>query len=103
CRLLHPSTPPSFPTRRSSDLDQAIPLLPTGGLVRWLETREQLHRLLDTMGFAHHFLYASNGPSVGQWWLAHGAGGRLIAGAVKRSEEHTSELQSHLNLVCRLL
>src|SRR5260370_28724066 len=23
--------------------------------------------------------------------------------AVKRSEEHTSELQSHLNLVCRLL
>src|SRR5260370_19142553 len=25
------------------------------------------------------------------------------AGAVVRSEEHTSELQSHLNLVCRLL
>src|SRR5260370_21000783 len=24
-------------------------------------------------------------------------------GALKRSEEHTSELQSHLNLVCRLL
>ncbi len=66
--------------------DQAIPLLPTGGLVRWLETREQLHRLLATMGFTHHFLYASNGPSVGQWWLAHGAGGRLIAGAVKLSD-----------------
>src|SRR5260370_356742 len=27
----------------------------------------------------------------------------LAAGAVMRSEEHTSELQSHLNLVCRLL
>src|SRR5260370_30942202 len=27
----------------------------------------------------------------------------LAAGAAKRSEEHTSELQSHLNLVCRLL
>src|SRR5260370_15888433 len=26
-----------------------------------------------------------------------------IAIIVKRSEEHTSELQSHLNLVCRLL
>src|SRR5260370_22576914 len=26
-----------------------------------------------------------------------------IARAVNRSEEHTSELQSHLNLVCRLL
>src|SRR5260370_25325690 len=25
------------------------------------------------------------------------------AGNIKRSEEHTSELQSHLNLVCRLL
>src|SRR5260370_32169244 len=27
----------------------------------------------------------------------------LAAGGVVRSEEHTSELQSHLNLVCRLL
>src|SRR5260370_29728560 len=27
----------------------------------------------------------------------------LIAGITDRSEEHTSELQSHLNLVCRLL
>src|SRR5260370_25928359 len=26
-----------------------------------------------------------------------------IFGSVQRSEEHTSELQSHLNLVCRLL
>src|SRR5690242_21579595 len=30
--------------------------------------------------------------------LAHGGGLR-----VERSEEHTSELQSHVNLVCRLL
>ncbi|MBV9466621.1 MAG: hypothetical protein JO169_10955 [Solirubrobacterales bacterium] len=35
------------------------------------------------MGFRHHFIYVSSGPSVGQWWLAHGAGGRLVAGAVK--------------------
>src|SRR5260370_11530991 len=28
---------------------------------------------------------------------------RLSAGAGARSEEHTAELQSHLNLVCRLL
>src|SRR5260370_13840390 len=28
---------------------------------------------------------------------------REVALAVLRSEEHTSELQSHLNLVCRLL
>src|SRR5260370_5019240 len=29
--------------------------------------------------------------------------GRLIGRAFTRSEEHTSELQSHLNIVCRLL
>src|SRR5690242_21525870 len=28
---------------------------------------------------------------------------RAVAGVVTRSEEHTSELQSHVNLVCRLL
>src|SRR5947207_8897052 len=27
----------------------------------------------------------------------------LMTGAIKRSEEHTSELQSHSDLVCRLL
>src|SRR5690242_21605831 len=31
-----------------------------------------------------------------------GRGGKLTAGE-SRSEEHTSELQSHVNLVCRLL
>src|SRR5260370_10186362 len=30
-------------------------------------------------------------------------GDLLVAGQNLRSEEHTSELQSHLNLVCRLL
>src|SRR5260370_25897694 len=32
-----------------------------------------------------------------------GRGCLVGLGAKKRSEEHTSELQSHLNLVCRLL
>src|SRR2546422_1151399 len=31
------------------------------------------------------------------------AAGRAIFGSVARSEEHTSELQSRLHLVCRLL
>jgi UDP-glucose 4-epimerase len=63
--------------------DQTVPLLDHGGLVRWLKTRSQLHRLLVEMGLGRHFLYASNGPSVGQWLLAHHDGGHLIAGAVK--------------------
>src|SRR5260370_29068843 len=41
-------------------------------------------------------------PSVAGLLLAIGVGVGL-ASALIRSEEHTSELQSHLNLVCRLL
>jgi UDP-glucose 4-epimerase len=63
--------------------DEAVPRLPTGGLVRWLHTRGELRQLLDSMGFGRHFLYASSGPSVGQWLVAHGDGGRLVAGAVR--------------------
>jgi UDP-glucose 4-epimerase len=62
--------------------DGAVPRLPTGGLVRWLHTRAELRRLIHAMGFQHHFLYASRGDSIGQWLLAHGAGGRLVAGKV---------------------
>ncbi len=66
--------------------DQALPRLRGGGLVRWFETGDQLHHLISPMGVSRHFLYASSGPSVGQWWLAHRAGGRLIAGAVRLND-----------------
>jgi len=70
--------------------DQVIPQLGGGGLVRWLETGDQLHRLTSPLGVYrhHHFMYASSGPSIGQWWLAHHAGGRLVAGAVKLDGKH---------------
>src|SRR5260370_5195194 len=35
--------------------------------------------------------------------LAAAANEVLVLAGLQRSEEHTSELQSHLNLVCRLL
>jgi hypothetical protein len=38
------------------------------------------------MGYGRHFLYSSSGPSVGQWLMAHGAGGRLVAGAVRLND-----------------
>ncbi|MFL5822943.1 MAG: NAD-dependent epimerase/dehydratase family protein [Solirubrobacteraceae bacterium] len=66
--------------------DQAIPRLGGGGLVRWLETGDQLHRLTGPLGLHHphrDFMYASSGPSFGQWLLAKSAGGRLIGGAVR--------------------
>jgi UDP-glucose 4-epimerase len=62
--------------------DQTLPRVSTRGPVGWLSTRRQLHHLGCGVGFRRHFLYASSGPSIGQWWLAHGAGGRLVAGAV---------------------
>jgi UDP-N-acetylglucosamine:LPS N-acetylglucosamine transferase len=67
--------------------DQAVPRLPNGGLVRWLGARDQLHDLMAQLGYGHHFLYASSGPSVGQWWMAHGAGGRLVAGAIRLKDK----------------
>jgi UDP-glucose 4-epimerase len=67
--------------------DQAVPRLPNGGLVRWLGARDQLHDLTGMLGYGHHFLYASSGPSVGQWWMAHGAGGRLVAGAIRLNDK----------------
>jgi UDP-glucose 4-epimerase len=65
--------------------DQVIPRLGGGGLVRWLETGDQLHRLTAPLGMyrRHDFIYASSGPSIGQWWLAHNAGGQLVAGALR--------------------
>ncbi len=66
--------------------DQVIPQLRGGGLWRWLETGDQLRRLTSPLGIYRphaHFMYASSGPSIGQWWMAHHAGGRLVAGAVK--------------------
>src|SRR5207237_8668800 len=88
---------PSFPTRRSSDLpDGSAELLDADQVARGIaegavaKPVRLLGRLLDDVG---------------------AAGLQPLEGAVEvlggqeddRSEEHTSELQSHLNLVCRLL
>ena len=69
-------------TSVSSNHDQALPRLPTGGLVRWMGARGELHKLQSLIGYQRHFLYASSGPSIGQWLVANGAGGKLVAGAV---------------------
>src|SRR3712207_7785146 len=45
-------------------------------------------------GFFHHFQFVSLCNSMASW---------IMAEAHKRSEEHTSELQSRQYLVCRLL
>src|SRR6202012_3946174 len=77
-------------TSVSSNHDQALPELPGGGLVRWMGARGELHRLQPLIGYQHHFLYASNGPSIGQWLVANGAGGKLVAGAVRLQDADDS-------------
>src|SRR5207253_10484919 len=88
--------PPSFPTRRSSDLSEAfdrklwqvkprMPDLPT------IESIELRASDLEVPYFGH--------AAVGH------VDGRLEVrrAELDRSEEHTSELQSRGHLVCRLL
>src|SRR5437868_8146268 len=82
----HPRNPTSFPTRRSSDLDRARRARP--GLPQGRHPRSGRGGLQET----------GKKPA--------GAGGtRPPAGffPVSRSEEHTSELQSRFDFVCRLL
>ncbi len=82
--------------------DQALPQLPTGGLVRWLGTGGELRRVTGTLGIGHHFLYVSSGPSVGQWWLAHHSGGRLVAGAVRLDDSGDATGRLHPGEVIEL-
>src|SRR5207249_10139720 len=102
-RLRAPRHPPSFPTRRSSDLidrrcagdsislmNQDFPPLPFSQPVIRTRRREkppfpQLPRItIEQRVERSQFL-------------------RTQTEAVTRSEEHTSELQSRFDLVCRLL
>src|SRR5688500_14383286 len=79
---------PSFPTRRSSDL---------------LGARQLRHVAHELGGLKQH---RTRVAVVGQQQVDHRRELQLaqVTGAVgERSEEHTSELQSPCNLVCRLL
>src|SRR5207237_8242051 len=81
----HPRELHSFPTRRSSDLER--------------------------LGLGYDVVSAINPSIIYAQVKGFGDGSPYekglsfdpIAQAAGRSEEHTSELQSHLNLVCRLL
>src|SRR5690606_41322812 len=92
----------SFPTRRSSDLQAGA--LPAGKCLA--------HGCLQQVAAAG----AGSTPDVDLAWrieqtvnsCLHTAAGRCHeavqrAAVTQRSEEHTSELQSRENLVCRLL
>src|SRR2546422_7361798 len=54
--------------------------------------------------FPYTTLFRSPDPLGGHYGRVPGSGGGVLDGRMtERSEEHTSELQSRLHLVCRLL
>src|SRR5690606_41799388 len=84
-----------FPTRRSSDLGQRI-----GGVM--ISDKLFLRRFDD---LSSYFVANQLGPALLQevvYTMSAGVSHSAQYG-VARSEEHTSELQSRENLVCRLL
>ncbi|HEX3802307.1 MAG TPA: NAD-dependent epimerase/dehydratase family protein [Solirubrobacteraceae bacterium] len=62
--------------------EEPVPQLNDSGLVGWFGTDHVLRRLEHQLGWHHHFLYTSNGPSLVQTLMAKGAGGRLVVGKI---------------------
>src|SRR5690606_41634235 len=94
---------PSFPTRRSSDLGfglafagaAAINLVP--GLNPVASAQAAVPEVAQRI--ADHF---SSVRTMAGEFVQFGPNGEQTGGKFFRSEEHTSELQSRENLVCRL-
>src|SRR5690606_41606381 len=80
----------SFPTRRSSDLSASYISIKTQ-----MSNRSKVIKTQRTIDSVNQILIDLQNVETGQR-------GYLLTGEV-RSEEHTSELQSRENLVCRLL
>src|SRR5690606_41024651 len=93
------SVPPSFPTRRSSDLPAFC--LSTTVAMRFMTS---MTWFLSTMPWCSQLAMCCD--EIRQVARSSISPTSLMSGTLEqptRSEEHTSELQSRENLVCRLL
>src|SRR5690606_41213188 len=99
----HRRTRPSFPTRRSSDLAHRVQAAPEPPPA-FASVHEEARRLAQRWPGA---VVEDKGAALGLHWRGAPAAGDALRdfadAALPRSEEHTSELQSRENLVCRLL
>src|SRR5436309_9021368 len=84
-----------FPTRRSSDLNGFISGLGSKTLNRIIFDGHGGAKAGERWDVARRIRDVEEGPDGSLWMLEDANPGR--------SEEHTSELQSRENLVCRLL
>src|SRR5207249_11811290 len=94
---------PSFPTRRSSDLVAHEPFVPLH--VHYagddaVAERERGESQIDGDP-APFLLFPTVGVHAGQRLDQRGLAVVDVTGGADRSEEHTSELQSRFDLVCR--
>src|SRR5690606_41213124 len=92
----------SFPTRRSSDLDRfrSLPIARIAPLAGALMADVVRYAIATSLTFAVGYLIGYR-PDGGPGHLV--VAGLAVMASAWRSEEHTSELQSRENLVCRLL
>src|SRR5207247_11221057 len=100
-RPLRPSSP--FPTRRSSDLALFVHV-PAASIARRLTVNEHAESYRRSSGERSH-----DQMQVARMKPIADASVRFIEGyeargyrPIARSEEHTSELQSRVDIVCRL-
>src|SRR5690606_41379358 len=101
CSAIHPDLP-SFPTRRSSDLGAVLIGKTTTPEFGWKGVTD--NPLTGTTRNPWNPETTPGGSSGGASAAAAAGMGALHIGTDGgRSEEHTSELQSRENLVCRLL
>src|SRR5205807_4226738 len=101
-RPAHPALPP-FPTRRSSDLNPSDGVHAADFVAGYKHllaieakvSHSNLHSMTILEGY---LLYPSHPHGSPESWYVAG-----VDALGFRSEEHTSELQSPCNIVCRLL
>src|SRR5207247_6978738 len=103
CRLLcnrfsAPQDPSSFPTRRSSDLRELMARFKAQELDVLVATTV-IEVGVDVPNATIMIIQEADRFGLAQLHQLRGRVGR----AAERSEEHTSELQSRVDLVCRLL